>query len=239
MDVVDDLRRIAPHLPRGLQTRFESTFDHFDRSNRLLEIDRGMASFRAITGEEEAATALMRAVQIRNYDGSEKLKASRHHHKAAIVATITAIRNTVYPILAEFQLLFDFAKGRIDPKIPLTTFGVAGGEKLCIQPVEPLGLLQTREGVHELEVYDDALEQLARKTEPGTIIKPINAQANARNRLLYASDEALPQSRATASTIEERRHRALAILVLTAMVFQSRHHLDLVRQALATVLKVI
>jgi hypothetical protein len=54
-----------------------NALDHFERSAKLFEKDREMASFRAITGEEEAATAFMKAIQLRKYPHAEEFKLTR------------------------------------------------------------------------------------------------------------------------------------------------------------------
>lgn len=204
-----------------------------------MEQDREMASFRAITGEEEAATALMMAVQLKGYPGADRFNPRNHHHKAAVVACVVAIGKTLQPVLAEFQLTFHFEKGRIDMKIPLSTFGVANADGLGLQFVEPLGLLHVREGVPGDKVFAEALSGLVDGSEFANVRKLIAAQANSRNRLLYASDKALPKSEATAEGLENRKNRALTMLVLTVMVLQSSTHQAMVTQAVPAFLSVI
>jgi hypothetical protein len=237
--LTDALRRLEVKLPKPLKLRLRNTLEHFDRSARLVDIDLEMASFRAITGEEEAATTLMRAVQLRRYPDAEKFIPYRHQHKAGVIACVMALRNSLLPILAEFQLVFNFEKGRIDIKVPLSTFGVKGGENYAIQPEEPLGFTHTREGVEENRLFDDALQRLAAASNYPTIRKLVEAQANARNNLLYASDSAMPASRATLETLANRESRALAMLVLAVMVYQARKPLPLVRQVIPAFLKII
>lgn len=233
------LKRIGAKLPGALKFRLQNTFDHFDRASQLFDTDREMASFRAITGEEEAATALMRAVQLRRYSGSNKLIAHRHQHKAAVIACMMAIGSRLAPILAEFQLIFHFEKLRIDIKVPLSAFGVEGGGAYAIQPVEPLDMLHTKPGVPEEAALNGALDALAEDAGFASVKKMIDIQANARNHLLYASDSALPRSKATLESLSHRKRRALAMLVLTVMVYQSRKHLAMVTQAIPAILTVI
>jgi hypothetical protein len=235
----DHLRRLSSRLPKPVSTRIASSLDHFERAHRLLEIDREMASFRAITGEEEAATALMRAIQLKGYEGASRLNPWRHHHKAAIVACVMAIAPTLRPFLQEFQLTFKFDEGRIDVRVPLSNFGIEGGDDIALQPVEPLGMLHSRPGVSDNEVFDALLAQLAHRLNAASIRHLVAEQANKRNRLLYASDTALPRSIATAQTIDHLRQRAQALLVLTVMVSQAAERQALVRQGLTAVLRVI
>lgn len=238
-DVEAHLRLLMGGLPKSVRMRFESCFDHFERSGHLLDIDREMASFRAITGEEEAATALMRAIQLKGYEGAARLNPWRHHHKAAIVACVAALGQSLLPVLKEFQLQFNFERTRIDIKVPLSNFGVVGGEGVAIQPVEPLGIVHSRVEGEETPDFAYLLKQMATDLDAGNVRKLINNQANRRNRLLYASDEAMPISQATRESIGATRNRALALLVLSVMVLQAEESLPLVRQSLATVLTMI
>lgn len=118
MDAERCLKRMAQKLPGAIGVRFTSTLEHIDRARTLFPIDREMASFRAITGEEEAATALMMAIQSKRYQGADQFKAWNHQHKAAVIACVMAVSRTLQPLLKEYQLIFDFEKCRIDVKVP-------------------------------------------------------------------------------------------------------------------------
>jgi hypothetical protein len=238
-DVEPHLRRLAEDMPGAVKLRLLNTLEHFDRSFQLFDLDREMASFRAITGEEEAATALIKAIQIRRYPHAKKFNSRDHQHKAAVMACVMAIATDVIPILKEFQLMFDFAKRRVDVKIPLSNFDVAGGQDYAVQPVEPLDLVRGFETSNGTKPFDEALKHLATQSNYDTIKKMVSAQANGRNTLLYASDSALPLSRASRNGIANRKGKALTLLVLSAMVLQSRKHQSLVCQAIDAFLGVI
>ena len=237
--VYSSLRRLASNLPGTVKFRLLNSLEHFDRSSQLFESDREMASFRAISGEEEAATALIKAIQLRRYPHAGEFNARDHQHKAAVIACVIAIAENVAPILTEFQLTFDFEKRRADVKIPLSNFNVHGGDNFAIQPVEPLDLISRKDGSSDADVFTSALEGLAARSNFDNIKRMVSAQANARNTLLYASDSALPQSRASRIIIENRKKRAFILLVLSVMVLQSRKHQALVCQAILAFLGVI
>lgn len=237
--VVQSLRRLCLKLPGALRFRFENALNHIDGAFSLLEIDREMASFRAITAEEEAATALIRCIQIRKYKFASDFNARDHHHKAAVMGCVMAIGSSLQPMLKEFQLIFDYSLPRIDVKVPLSNFGVAGGENYAIQFVEPLDLVHTKEGVPEAKMFEGALRGLAERAEFESIKSLVAAQANARNTLLYASDSAVPESKAKVESLRVRRNRTIALLVLTVMIWQKRQEQPLVRQAILAFLGVI
>ncbi|MFV0624068.1 hypothetical protein ACBY01_08685 [Sphingomonas sp. ac-8] len=237
--VEDALNRLEPNLPGPVRHRLRNSLNNFYRAAHLFDLDREMSSFRAITGEEEAASALMKAVHLRGYEHSRELNPRDHVHKAAVMACVGAIASTMKPMLGEFQLIFDFDKRRVDVKVPLTAFNVSGGDSYAIQPVEPLGLTFTRPGVDRQNLYDDVLKQIAGIGSFDSIKKMVSATANERNRLLYASDATTPRSFATTRSIRNRKLRAQTMLVLAIMVLQSRDQLPLVREAILAFLGII
>lgn len=237
--IVFALRKLCLRLPKPLRFRFQNALTHSDKSLELIEIDREMASFRGITAEEEAATALMRCLKLRRYEHHKEFNPWDHRHKVAILACIVAISGTMKDALSEFQLVFDCDKPRIDIKIPLSNFGVKGGEKYAVQLIEPLDIVHSRNGESGGDVYSYALNSLAEKGNFDNIKKMIEYQANARNTLLYASDSRLPKSEATKEVLLNRRKRMVAILVVTTMIWQRREHQALVKQAVLSFLSVM
>lgn len=237
--VKEGLTRIVPALPGSVKFRMQNALESLERAKKIFEVDREIASFRAITGEEEAATALIKAIQLRGYEHAHEFNSRDHLHKAAVLACVNAIAITMQPMLAEFNLTFHFEKRRIDVKLPLSNFGVDGAADLAIQLVEPLGLLHAKTGIAEHSLYDGALAALAGKANFDNIRRMVSDVANARNRLLYASDSALPASNATMQDIHARENRCHTMLVLAIMVLQTREHLPMVRQAILAFLNVI
>lgn len=150
-----------------------------------------------------------------------------------------ALQEPLRPILSEFQLVMDYAKGRIDVKVPLSNFGVQGGEAIALQPVEPLDLLHSKHGKDDDYAFEDELEALAEGAKFESVKDMVAAMANSRNRLLYASDTELPRSEASPQQLDARHSRAIALLVIAVMILQSKKKLATVRQALPVVLTVI
>ena len=237
--VESSLRKLASNMPGVVKFRLLNTLENFDRSFALLERDREIASFRAITGEEEAATALIKALQLRRYPHAAEFNPRSHQHKWALIACVMAIADDVSPMLKEFQLVFSFAKRRVDVKIPLSNFDVTGGDKYAIQPVEPLDLTSRKYGLDDEDVFAEALKNLAKRSNFKHIKEMVSVQANARNTLLYASDRSMPESEASLRGIENRRKRALILLVLAIMILQSKKHQALVQQAILAFLSAI
>lgn len=233
------LRRLASTMPATVKFRVLNALEHFERAFRLLEIDREMASFRAITGEEEAASALINAIQLRRYPHAKAINSRDHQHKAAVIACMIAVARDVIPILKQFQLVFNFDKRRVDLKVPLSNFDIPGAESFAVQPVEPLDLVRGTDGADGGDPFTAALRDLAIESNYENVRRMVSAQANGRNTLLYASDSDLPKSRVSYGAIVNRKMKALTLLVVSAMVLQSRKHQSLVCQAIDAFLRVI
>lgn len=239
--VEDGLQRIGSKLPSVVRYRLENSLDHFSKAFEILNVDRAMASFRAITGEEEAATALMRAIQFRQYPGAKSFNARNHVHKAAVGACIAAIGLDMRQTLQRFQLTFRYDVQRIDISVPFSTLGVATpeGEDYFLQPVEPLSIVHTKPGKERSNLFEENLVNLAEKARFENIKKLVASQANARNTLLYAGDSGIPVSQATVQDLWIRKDRAMLTLILAIMVLQSKEHQPLVRDAIDAFLSVI
>lgn len=240
IDAVESgLRRLQPLLPGPVRYRLQNALDHFEKAFLLFDVDKEMASFRAITGEEEAATLLIKAIQLRGYPQASKFNPRDHQHKAAVLACVAAIQSTMTPMLKKFDIIFDFERCRVDIRMPFSNFGVVGGDRYQVQPNEPLNLVCTSPGKADEDFYDDALSGLAGAGNFETIKQLIADQANARNTLLYASDSKLPKSSATQQHLKSRKARAMVLSVLAVMVLQSREHLPLVKSAMLAFLKIM
>jgi len=237
--VAKGLRILSKNIPRSVETRIASSLSHFEKSQVLLDVDLEMASFRAICGEEEAASAVISALHHRQYADAKLLNIRSHRHKWAIIGCVMALSASLKPILSKFQLQIDFANGRIDLKIPLSNFGVAGGDAVALQPVEPLDILHSKTGLDGDYTFEAELDALADGLEFDNIRDLVKAMANSRNRLLYASDTKMPKSETTPQQLEVRRSRAVALLTIAVMILQSKKKLATVRQALPAILKVI
>ncbi|MFN2100889.1 hypothetical protein [Altererythrobacter sp. MF3-039] len=239
LDAQKSLVCMIPKLPKAISYRFRNALDHIDRAQALLPIDREMASFRAITGEEESATALMMAIQSKGYPDAGKFNLRNHMHKAAVMACVISMAPKLEPVLKEFQLIFDFEKCRIDLKVPLSNFDIEGGENYGLQFVEPLGFVHGKEGGGESDIFNTALESLAAGQGYEHARQFIAKRANDRNTLLYASDAGMPASKATRQALENRKNRSLILLSLAIMVLQAKGHQPMVKQAIPAFLRVI
>jgi hypothetical protein len=151
-----------------------------------------MAVFRAITAEEESATAVFHALMRVGYQGSKKLNPRNHIHKAALHPFLAAIENNfVLAHLDVFQpaVEIDSREGipRLKTRITLTS---EEGKQMWGYPIPPLHLeLKLNGKVHN---FADELLQLTDKQTIDKVIDAIKTRANTRNQVLYATRQGIP-----------------------------------------------
>jgi len=240
----DALRLAIEKLPASVSLRAKNAFDGFDRARVLLPVDREMASFRAITAEEEAITALFLSLQLRKYPGAGRLDLYSHPHKAAVAPFLAAVKASILGSRRklDIRVTLDFSVPSITVQVPLKELGVAlpESETLCLQLAEPLGLLGAKEdGPSPTDFFDSHIARVTSTKNVNGIRKFIHDQANIRNKLLYASDRSLPKSEVTEEAIEMRQKRADTALLLAIAVLQEKKHQMMARQCLAAFLKMI
>lgn len=239
----DALRLAVDKLPSEVRLRAQNAYNGFDRAKLLFSIDREMASFRAITAEEEAAAALFRSLQLKGYPGSELLNLGNHQHKAALGPFLAAVSQSMAatPPL-QIQLTIDFSLPSVDVHLPLHKNGIVfpGSETLRLSLVEPLGLAAHKvDGSPSTDFFDKYLDRIAKASNSANAQRLIKREANARNTLLYASDNNLPKSKVTLDSIDARQRRAEIALGLCIAVMQTNNHQPLAVQALAAFLRLV
>lgn len=68
-----------------------SAIRHIEMAWTIKDIDPEMAVFRAITAEEEAATAIFLALKEQRYESANKIKYKKHPYKLALEPFIRSI----------------------------------------------------------------------------------------------------------------------------------------------------
>lgn len=199
------------------------------RAWRIAPIDPEMALFRAITAEEEAATALITALKIRRYPNAERLNHKDHGHK-----------NGLYPFVRGIEIMFaesgwpsptlrlqhEGRTPRIDVHIPSEAIGLAPGRQ--VTPNEPLNLTAHRipsdSSERIVEDFSNQLQALAQGRGAKDIAEVIATEANLRNRLLYAADNGVPKVDNVDPELIARRKRILLLVGLTITILQTKAH---------------
>jgi hypothetical protein len=86
-----DLEELVLKTPAPGKHCARNAIRHIECAWALAELDPEMAAFRAITAEEESATAVFHAIRRRKYIGSEKLNPHDHVQKNALFPFFSAI----------------------------------------------------------------------------------------------------------------------------------------------------
>jgi hypothetical protein len=162
---------------------------HLNRAARIKDLDPEMAALRAITAEEESASALFHSIKRRHYAGAEKLKPRLHLHKNALVPFFQAIAETLQPVLESNpyltspQLVID---AESSPGHLRLQFRVRGDDTITATPEPPLNLILT-ENDKPFD-YQERLLATARRLGFQSVQKHLASRAEQRTRLLYAED---------------------------------------------------
>jgi hypothetical protein len=234
------LRASVPNLPKIVRFRAQNALDHIDRAHRLLDTDRAIASFCAITAQEEAAAALFSALQYQSYPRSDELQIRDHNFKAALVPFLDAVQMSLSQGFQTVDVQFDPTAPKIRVSVPLYVEGVP---RFRLELVDPLDLYATRGGRDGApdapEDYGDQLSKLATLRGSKDIRKMVAQLARQRNSLLYASDGSLPVSRASPAVIDNRKKSVLLILGLVIGVLQTATHQGLAVRGIEVLLQIV
>lgn len=234
------IRLAVANLPKPVKLRAQNALLGFDKARLLFDVDREMASFRAITAEEEAASALFRSLQLQGYPGSDRLSARDHRQKAAVGPFLQAVKVSIAD-RKEFnlQLTIDCSKPELIVKLPLSEVGVRfeGSENMAIQLVEPLGVFSKKGDEHPATFFDSGIKKVVEGSQYTALDRLISKEANQRNTLLYASDTTMPASKLTKAGIDDRQGRAELALGLCIGILQTPNHQALAKQALQAFLR--
>jgi hypothetical protein len=218
-----------------------NAFRGLKRAWSVAELDPEIAYFRALTAEEEAATALIIALKHRRYPGAEKLDHTHHPHKMGLAPFLGAIET----VFAEgrmpspsYKLDYESTPPRLDVRIASENLGLPPG--YSAQSDEPL------DGVFQVDgdprpsanVFDDALERYAKIKGAKSVLRAIQDEANIRNRLLYAADNGITKVENVDSVLLAKGRPITLMLTLTVAVLQTRRQQLLPAQALEAYLRI-
>lgn len=202
-----------------------SAFDHLRRAWTLHGVDDPMSAFRAITAEEEAATALILALQRRRYPGADKLSPWNHVHKSSFWPLIAAISDMMHRsgMPAPQVMLSKTSKPHVVIRIDLNAMAGLTGDPVFAEPEPPLNFTMRagQASATMVHMFEEELAALASIAGEKSIHTYVKREANLRNKLLYASDTGIPSVSFADAMIVERARRACVLLVLTVIVLQA------------------
>ncbi len=216
-----------------------SAIRHIEKAWEIKEIDREMAGFRAITGEEESVTAIFQSLKRRRYKGSNKLNPRNHVHKAALYPFLMALSQAFEPVKAEMEARLELhpESNRKRFRIRVTTKGPEG-KPVWAFPEPPLNFNVMIND--KLPDFSEELSLLASDKKAKDIFSAIKKAANYRNQILYASQKGIPS---LAEPIDRYLLKRKDIIFLNLAIFlliDPYSEIQLfVQQALAAFLKML
>jgi hypothetical protein len=93
-------------------------------------------------------------------------------------------------------------------------------------PDHPLNFVVSRNGDARsaANIFEKRLDEIAKGRNFETMLAFVRAEANLRNRLLYASDEGIPSVEFADAMLLDRLGRVYALNILTIMILQTSQH---------------
>ena len=199
-----------------------------------------MALFRAITAEEESASAIFWALKRRKYHGADKLNPRDHTQKNGVTPFTWAVRKVLSLFDEETfkpQLVVD--RTQREPKLWIQFRVVHPQNGPTFAKLDrPLNFNLELNG----EVYDFVaeIERLAKSRKFATALKLMSDRANQRNRMLYASERGVPNFAGDLDiALRQRREHTFRNLVFFLLVDQYPGEQLFARQLLDGFLKVL
>ena len=230
-----NLERQLEALDGRVRNCFRNAFRHLRMAWKLYGIDKEMCAFRAITAEEEAASALIWALKMRQYPGADQLRPRDHAHKMAVFCCLQAVNNffaqaNLPPIKVSVS---KDGHPKVSIQIDISAENPTG-ELLFVTPDNPLNFLVFEEGQPSqvASTFADHLKEIFEGMSFQRLDSYLKDQANRRNLLLYADDDGIPTAEFKESFILERFQRVRLIGLVTITILQEVDNLLLVTQVL-------
>ncbi|MEQ2356444.1 hypothetical protein [Pseudoalteromonas piscicida] len=195
----------------------KSSIQHLNRAFVLAKTMPEVSAFLAITAEEEASTALFLALKSKRYSSSKKLKQRDHKHKGGVYPFLSLMGETLnilkheLPIEVTFRIPHD-----ADNELLKTCMLISksDGNNTYLYPDPPLNLVCV-DPSGKAKNYLRGVKDVAQEKGITSIFEHIKEVANIRNRMLYASDNAIPR----VENIDELLHRHVGATLLIHMIY--------------------
>ncbi len=199
-----------------------------------------MAAFRAITAEEEAATALIISVKRKKYPNADRLNARNHDHKSSIFFLIQVISGILAKVGHTPRVYLVDKDGPPRFYIEMDIQKLAGNEFIephFIQPVLPLDFTISDDS--GTKTFASEFAEFASERGYVRARDYLKAQANLRNRILYAADNGIPKIEIPDEFILHRKERIAAILSIVIMIEQTQDVQSFAVQSLHALLQIL
>ena len=220
---------------------FRSAIDHLRRAMLIEQVDPAMAIFRGITAEEEAASGLMHAFIERRYPNADLLKTQRHVQKHAVTPFLRSLLLQLEEIkldgVSDVRLAFREVGSAERLVVALLLDGE--GESQAVRPVPPLNLSLSGTNGRFPDLSRN-IRTVLEGTGYTNALSFVQAQANLRNRILYAAPDGYPQIEdLKPEYLRECSTRVLTILRTALLILPYKDIQPFTAQALDAFLRLI
>ena len=239
LNLIEAARRLAGHprhaaanAIRGLRLAWQ-----------VAPLDQEMAFFRALTAQEEDATALMVALRQRGYPNAKALHYRDHVHKAAVPAFLRVLNGMFAELRFPAPLVkidLDSPIPRLNVHIPSERLGMDAGYHLT--PDQPLNIVMGQrvgKGPPDSTGFEDAFKKLASINGQSGILAYLEKEANIRNPLLYSTSEGIAVVKNVDAELRARKSSILLLIGLTIIVLQTRELQLFATQAVSALAEII
>jgi hypothetical protein len=191
-EVQKEISKLILETPTPGKNSARSAINHITKAWEIKDIDREMAAFRAITGEEESVTAIFHTLKRRDYEGADNLKTWNHIHKSAVYPFFISVGRVLdvanqFDLEPTIELKKDTHPVRFQVRLTVKT---SDGKKIWAYPDPPLHY--TVRSDDKIEDFSKQLSMLANEQNAKDIRDHIRSLANKRSQILYASSEGIP-----------------------------------------------
>jgi hypothetical protein len=230
---------ILAGVPAPVRHAVRNAVHNLGMSEKLAAIDLNMAAFRAITAEEEAATALFHSLKRRGYANSQRLRLRDHRFKNAVAPFLDGVRTALAQAEQLGTLIVQLKipapnHSKNQPWIEIWTPQVPVGRRLT--PIPPLGFnMSVNDELHD---FREEFQKITNSRGIDTVEQYVRERANQRNRLLYASGDGIPRVESLNNFLASQRKRVFQILTAVVFVDPYPDHQIFVQQCLDAFLKV-
>ena len=206
---------------------------HLELAWKIKDLDPEMAIFRAITAEEEAASAIFIALKDKGYDNAKKIKFKRHSYKQALEPFIRSIsffsekwsKEPGFPFGKNFRLSIEGEDK--NKKLTLSLYFKDG----MVTAIPPLGFTISLNGLPYH--FENELNSLTSGQNKNDIINHINKRANLRNEVLYAQSAGIPKITSNIENhIKKRKNIVFMLLKIYGLIYPYNEKALFVQQAL-------
>lgn len=200
----------------------KNAIHHLEKAWEIREIDLEMSVFRAITAEEEAASALFHCLKVHRYKNSERLLFNKHTYKLGLFPYVKAIGRFFDDLLTQdtvpfdrFQMRFTEKGGRKAIELLLNM----PGHGLTARPTPPLHFTMSSPESKEVCTFEANFEALIEGDGFDDALKYVKHCAAQRNKLLYAENSGRPKVEGNIEGfLGEQRKKVMAFLYIVLMI---------------------